>query len=166
VVREPVARQTRQAGVTEPQGWLALSSAGANAATLPALAREARFTAALLQQRLIAGPAARFDAINDLGPYRLLFRLWGTPELERFSAEALGDLVAHDRRGALRETLLTFLESGGSHVDAARQLNIHRNTLAYRLKQIADFTHRDPADPGARLTLHLALLANTLPPAP
>ena len=94
------------------------------------------------------------------------FRLWGTQELERFSAEALGDLVANDRRGALRETLLTFLECGGSHVDAARQLNIHRNTLAYRLKQIADSTHRDPAEPAARLTLHLALLGTMLPPAP
>ena len=48
----------------------------------------------------------------------------------------------------------------------ARQLNIHRNTLAYRLKQIADYTRRDPADPSARLTLHLALLGSMLPPAP
>ncbi|MEZ4497808.1 MAG: helix-turn-helix domain-containing protein [Thermomicrobiales bacterium] len=64
------------------------------------------------------------------------------------------------------ETLLTFLECGGSHVDAAKQLNIHRNTLAYRLKQIADATQRDPAEPSARLTLHLALLGSMLPPAP
>jgi DNA-binding PucR family transcriptional regulator len=115
---------------------------------------------------LIAGPVARFDAIEHLGPYRLLFRLWGSQELERFSKEALGDLVANDRRGALRQTLLTFLECGGSHVDAAKHLNIHRNTLAYRLKQIADTSHRDPADPSARLTLHLALLGTMLPPAP
>jgi len=111
-------------------------------------------------------PVARFDAVDDLGPYRLLYRLWGTSELAQFSSDALGDLVIHDRRGSLRETLLTFLECGGSHVEAARQLNIHRNTLAYRLKQIADYTRRDPADPGARLTLHLALLGLMLPPAP
>ncbi len=150
----------------DDRGWLAISSAGSNAANLSCLAREARFTGEILQKRLIPGPVARFDAIDDLGPYRLLFRLWGTPELERFSAEALGELVANDRRGALRETLLTFLECGGSHVDAARQLNIHRNTLAYRLKQIADSTQRDPAEPSVRLTLHLALLGSMLPPAP
>ncbi|MEZ4623777.1 MAG: helix-turn-helix domain-containing protein [Thermomicrobiales bacterium] len=148
------------------RGWLAISSSGGTAAGLPELSREARYTGELLQKRLIEGPIARFDAINDLGPYRLLFRLWGTNELERFSSEALGELVANDRRGALRETLLTFLECGGSHVDAAKQLNIHRNTLAYRLKQIADATQRDPAEPSARLTLHLALLGSMLPPAP
>jgi hypothetical protein len=163
VAREPASRH-RGAGAA--RGWLAFSSAGTSARALPALAREARFTGALVQQRLIAAPVARFDAIDDLGPFRLLFRLWGSEDLERFSAEALGDLVTQDRRGALRETLLTFLECGGSHVDAARELNIHRNTLAYRLKQIADATHRDPADPGVRLTLHLALLGAMLPPAP
>ena len=48
----------------------------------------------------------------------------------------------------------------------AARLGIHRNTLAYRLKQIAALTGRDPTDPGCRLLLHLALLAATLPPAP
>jgi purine catabolism regulator len=150
----------------EGRGWLAISSPGSSAAMLPVLAREARYAGELLQKRLVPGPVVRFDALDDLGPYRLLFRLWGTPELERFSAEALGELVANDRRGALRATLLTFLECGGSHVDAAKALNIHRNTLSYRLKQIADATHRDPSEPSVRLTLHLALLGSMLPPAP
>lgn len=163
VAREPASGRR---GVSNARGWLAFSSVAAGAASLPTLAKEARFAGALLQQRMIPLPVARFDAVDDLGPYRLLFRLWGTPELTQFGGEALGDLVTHDRRGALRETLLTFLECGGSHVDAAKQLNIHRNTLAYRLKQIADYTRRDPADPSARLTLHLALLGSMLPVAP
>ena len=152
--------------VTTSRGWLAFSTVSHGVGNLPELAREARFAAALLQKRMIPLPVARFDAVDDLGPYRLLYRLWGTHDLCQFSRDALGDLLSHDRRGSLRETLLTFLECGGSHVEAARQLNIHRNTLAYRLKQIADYTRRDPADPGARLTLHLALLGSMLPPAP
>jgi hypothetical protein len=69
----------------------------------------------------------------------------------RYAGELLQrQLVAYVRRGALPETLFTFLECGGSHVDAAKQLNIHRITLAYRLKQIADSTQRDPAEPSAR----------------
>jgi len=147
-------------------GWLALSGPVAGPAHLPAAGREARYIAALLGGGRIAGPVVRFDVAADLGPYRLLYRLWDAPELHAYSAEALGELPARDRRGTLRETLLVYLEVGGSHVDAAGRLGIHRNTLAYRLRQIADATGRDPADPSTRLFLHLALLAANLPPAP
>lgn len=147
-------------------GWLALSGPVAGPAHLPAAGREARYVAALLGGGKIAGPVVRFDLAADLGPYRLLYRLWDAPELHAYSAEALGELPARDRRGTLRETLLVYLEVGGSHVDAAGRLGIHRNTLAYRLRQIADATGRDPADPSTRLFLHLALLAANLPPAP
>jgi DNA-binding PucR family transcriptional regulator len=92
--------------------------------------------------------------------------LWGTPELATYVADALGALPGHDRRGTLRQTLLSYLETGGSHVAAAACLGIHRNTLAYRLKQIALLTGHDPNDPCKRLLLHLALLAASLPPAP
>ncbi len=125
--------------------------------------REARFVDALLGAGLIPGPRAVFDVIADLGPYRLLFPLWGTAALAAFAADALGDLTTADRRGALRATLLTFLDTGGSHVEAASRLGIHRNTLAYRLKQIAGLTGHDPADPACRLLLHLGLLAYHLP---
>ena len=83
-----------------------------------------------------------------------------------FAADALGDLPARDRRGTLRATLLAYLATGGSHVDAAARLGIHRNTLSYRLKQIAALTGREPTDPSTQLVLHLALLAASLPPAP
>jgi DNA-binding PucR family transcriptional regulator len=66
----------------------------------------------------------------------------------------------------LRATLLAYLETGGSHVESAARLGIHRNTLAYRLKQIAVLTGTDPADPSTRLTLHLALTVERMPPAP
>jgi PucR family transcriptional regulator, purine catabolism regulatory protein len=62
--------------------------------------------------------------------------------------------------------LLVYLSTGGSHVDAAAKLEIHRNTLAYRLRQIAALTGRDPSDPSTWLVLHLALLAASLPPSP
>lgn len=145
-------------------GWLALSGAERGAASLPETARQARYVAALIREGLIAGPVARFDMVGDIGIYRLLYRSWGTPELAAFAAEALGELPGRDKRGALRKTLLTYLETGGSHVDAAAHLGIHRNTLAYRLKQIATLTGHDPADPSGRLPLHVALLASSLPP--
>ena len=151
-------------GATD-RGWLALSGPAVPVA-LPAAARQARYVAALLDRGLLAGTVRRFDAIEDLGPYRLLYGYWGNTELETFAGEALGELPTRDRRGVLRHTLLTYLETGGSHVEAAARLAIHRNTLAYRLKQIATVTSLDPADPSTRLTLHLALLAASLPPPP
>lgn len=154
--------------VTVPpaQGWLAVSGTVAGVAALPDALREARFVAALLQHEIIAGPLARFDVVDDLGGYRLLYHLWGTTDLARFASDTLGDLPFRDRKGSLRQTLLVYLETGGSHVDAAGRLGIHRNTLAYRLKQIGLLTGRDPTEPGCRLVLHLALLATSLPAAP
>lgn len=148
------------------KGWVALSAPVTGPNELPGAARQARYVAALVAGGLIPGPVARFDLLSDLGPYRLLYRLWGTPELAGFAAEALGDLPARDRRGTLRKTLLAYLATGGSHVDAAARLGIHRNTLSYRLKQIAALTGREPTDPSTQLVLHLALLASSMPPAP
>ena len=122
--------------------------------------------AGLLVAGLLPGPVARFDALEEIGAFRLLYDWWGSPELAAFAAAALGELPARDRRSSLRRTLLAYLETGGSHVDAAARLGIHRNTLAYRLKQIAALTGVDPSDPSKRLLLHLGLLAGSLPPVP
>lgn len=146
--------------------WLALSSAVAGIGALHEATRQARYVARLLERDALRGPVARFDVLPDLGAYRLLYGYWGREELSLFVEQALGDLLAGDRRGVLRRTLRAYLETGGSHVEAALRLDIHRNTLAYRLKQIAATTGQDPSDPGKRLALHLALLAAELPPAP
>jgi purine catabolism regulator len=160
--REVIAPRESPAG----KGWLAFSAPVTGVAALPAATREARFVAALLTAGLIQGPVCRFDVLPDLGAYRLLYRLWGSSELATFTADALGELATRDRRGTLRRTLLAYLDAGGSHVDAASRLGIHRNTLSYRLKQIASLTHCEPTDPSTHLVLHLALLAASLPPAP
>lgn len=167
VTRDPrPVHRPLPATVPPTQGWLAVSGAVAGVAALPDALREARFVAALLQQEIIGGPVARFDIVDDLGAYRLLYRLWGTPDLARFAADTLSELPFRDKKGSLRRTLLVYLETGGSHVDAADRLGIHRNTLAYRLKQIGLLTGRNPTEPDGRLVLHLALLATSLPTAP
>jgi purine catabolism regulator len=160
--REAIAPRETPGG----KGWLAFSAPVTGAAGLPDATREARFIAALLTAGLIPGPIGRFDSLPDLGAYRLLFRLWGSPDLAAFTADALGELATRDRRGTLRRTLLAYLDAGGSHVDAASRLGIHRNTLSYRLKQIATLTRCEPTDPSTHLVLHLALVAASLPPAP
>jgi DNA-binding PucR family transcriptional regulator len=145
---------------------VALSGVSVGVPGLPEAYQQARYSLALLQAKRIPGPVVRFDAVEDLGAYRLLYHLWGSPELQQYAHEALGGLVNRDRRGILRNTLMAYLDAGGSHVDTAERLGIHRNTLAYRLKQIAALTGYDPTDPGPRLMLHLALLATMLPTNP
>jgi DNA-binding PucR family transcriptional regulator len=149
-----------------PGQWIALSDLAPGAVSLPEAAHQARYAMALVEAGLVSGSIVRFDMLDDLGPYRLLYRLWGTPDLSVFITDALGDLLNQDRRGSLRATLLAYLDAGGSHVEAAARLGIHRNTLSYRLKQIEELTGCSPDNPQRRLVLHLAVLAAGLPSAP
>jgi PucR family transcriptional regulator, purine catabolism regulatory protein len=156
-VADAKRRWTRLAA-DEP-GFLALSAPASGVAALPAAAAEARFLADFQRRSFTAPRAASFDSVADVGTLRLIFQLRESSALRAFVSEAIGPLAAQDARGVLRTTLLTFLECGGSHVDAAEQLHIHRNTLTYRLRRIAAIVGREVTDPSSWLTLHLALRA-------
>ncbi len=163
--RKPrMSNATRQGA--PPGHWAAISGSVTGAAQIPEAARQARFVAALLEHGLVDGETSRFDRVADVGVYRLLYPLWGSAELDAFATDALGKLLTTDRRGTLRATLLAYLEAGGSQVEAAARLGVHRNTLSYRLKQIGTLTGAEPINPESHLTLHMALLASMLPPAP
>ncbi|CAN5827471.1 PucR family transcriptional regulator [soil metagenome] len=159
-------RRSATAASENSDSWIALSETVTGVARVPAAARQARYLAALISAGMLPGSVVRYDRPADVGVYRLLFPLWGTGELEGYARDTLGDLVSRDKRGTLRRTLLAYLESGGSQVDAATSLGVHRNTLAYRLRQIAELTGTDPTKPQSHLALHMALLASVLPPAP
>ncbi|CAN5672228.1 PucR family transcriptional regulator [soil metagenome] len=154
------------AEVTGQTTWIAVSAMVNGVVSIPSAARQARFLASLISTGMVSGSVVRYDRPSDVGIFRLLFPLWGSGELEAFARDTLGDLAVRDKRGALRKTLLAYLEAGGSQVDAATSLGVHRNTLAYRLKQIAELTGIDPVKPQSHLALHMALLASVLPPAP
>lgn len=107
-------------------------------------------------------------ATGDLGIYRLLYPLWQSDGLERFSGDVLGGLLAYDekRGGGLVQTLEAYLDLGGGMQEIADRLFIHRNSLIYRLRRIEDLTGRILADPHDRLLLHLALKVRQMPAAP
>ncbi|MDW7982900.1 MAG: helix-turn-helix domain-containing protein [Thermomicrobium sp.] len=127
--------------------------------------RQARFLLSLLRSGTLAGPVVRFDALDETGPFSLLYLLWGHPQAEAFRARVLGPLLEEgERTNELVQTLAVFLESGSASEVAAR-LGIHRNTVAYRLAQVAERTGRNLSDAQDRLLLHLALLLGALPPA-
>ncbi len=104
-------------------------------------------------------PDEHFFYFSDLGLYRLLVSLRDNPELHPFLRETLGVLEEYDEKhGAeLISTLAIFLEHHGNVSQTAAALNLHRNSLIYRLSRIAELTARDLDSADVRLSLHLAL---------
>jgi purine catabolism regulator len=96
---------------------------------------------------------------GDLGLYQLLTTLGSNPEAARFYRRTLGRLINHDdaKNGELVETLDAFFACHGNLSQTAHRLHIHRNTLTYRLEQIAAITQLNLDDPDARFSLQFAL---------
>ena len=70
-------------------------------------------------------------------------------------------LAEHNRKANsdLVRTLAAYLEHGGALAEAANSLNIHRNTLLYRVGRIEVITGLNLKDTAQRLNLHIALKA-------
>lgn len=95
-------------------------------------ARQAQ-TVALLSER-IAQPVTSYAEIGAVG---LLCA--DLPAAREWVIDILGKLAlddpAHER---LRETLRVFLSLGGSHTAAAAELNLHKNSVQYRVRKAED----------------------------
>jgi PucR family transcriptional regulator, purine catabolism regulatory protein len=106
------------------------------------------------------GPS-RTTAFDDLGIYRLLFHLHGTPELTRLYEETLAKIVEHDEQhgGDLVPTLKAFFATHGNLSRTAELLYLHRNTVSYRLQRIEELSglSLDAEDDRFRLQLALKL---------
>lgn len=113
---------------------------------------------ALIMGRRLSG-AGRLTRFEDLGIYRLIFAAEQLPELRAFHEEALGALIEYDceHGGDLIRTLKAFFDAKGGPKEAASLLDVHRNTVLYRLERIRAITGLDLDDADVRLRLHLAL---------
>jgi purine catabolism regulator len=98
---------------------------------------------------------------GDLKLYQLLLALKdrNLDQMKQFYEATLGPLVQHDDRkqGDLLRTLNGFFHANGNLAKAAQDLDVHRNTLVYRLERISELTGLDLDDADNRLILHLAL---------
>jgi PucR family transcriptional regulator, purine catabolism regulatory protein len=98
-------------------------------------------------------------AFADLGLLHWLHQL--APEVREGNAYlgTIQILVDYDVRRSidLVNTLEAYLDHGGSLVDTAEFLYIHRNTLLHRLERIEQLTQLDLRDPWQRLNLHAAI---------
>lgn len=151
-----------------PEMTIALSHPLESVVDAPMGVRETRFALDLKRREAIKRRVIACSSVDDMGIYSLLFPLWGSQALEAFSEALLGELEAYDhrRKSELIHTLDAYLMAGGALLEAAEHLQIHRNTLSYRLQRIGELTGRDLGDPRERLMLEVALVARRMPPPP
>lgn len=119
--------------------------------------REAEKALALSDQ-LWSSPRVTF--FGDLSLYELLLAVNGE-QLRAFAYSWLADIIAYDdqHKSDLLITLDAYFNSNGNMRLTAKELNIHRNTLVYRLNRIAEITQLDMDDANVHLNLRLALKA-------
>jgi DNA-binding PucR family transcriptional regulator len=82
------------------------------------------------------------------------------PRARTFVARRLGPLASPaEPVSRLRETVLAFLVAGGSATRVAKQLFVHQNTVAYRVKRAEELLGRGVTDDPVELTCALTLVA-------
>ncbi len=122
-------------------------------------ARESMFIA----RRLFGG--SRVMPYDDLGVYPLLLR-GGTSQadLRAFSGRVLAPLRAYDEKHQteLIRTLRLYFDVGQNVKTAAAELSVHRHTVFYRLRQIAEISEHDLDSAHDQLTLRTAMAIDAL----
>jgi len=102
-------------------------------------------------------PPPRAVAFSEVAPVAMML---GSPGLLRaWVLATLAGLAADDEHHArLRETLLAFLESGGSYKATAERLVLHKNTVQYRIRKAGESLGRPVGE--NRPDVELALRAS------
>jgi DNA-binding PucR family transcriptional regulator len=107
---------------------------------------------------LAAGsPAPRAVTFSQVAPVAMM--LTAKELLRPWVLSTLAGLANDDEHHArLRETLLAFLQSGGSYKTTAQQLTLHKNTIQYRVRKAEESLGRPVGD--GRHDVELALRAS------
>ena len=108
--------------------------------------------------------AGRVVAYEDLGAYPLLYEGAEISRLQAFARRELAPLRAYDEKHQteLERTLRLYFAVGQNVKTAAAQLNVHRHTVFYRLRQIGELCSRSLESPHDQLTLRLAVAIDAL----
>ncbi len=119
--------------------------------------------AALAIARRIYG-VGRVAAFDDLGAYPLLYAGASTDELLSLARRVLAPLRAYDEKHQteLERTLALYFSTGQNVKTTASELNVHRHTVFYRLRQINEISGRSLESAHDQLTLRLAIAINAL----
>lgn len=117
-------------------------------------------------------------AFEDLGIQRLLLQVPDLGELRAFAADVLGPLLGPDQHGGdgrsadatrrdLLATLTAYFDANGSPQRTARELHVHPNTVAYRIRRVEEIAGRRLDQARDRLMLQVAMeIVNSLGAGP
>lgn len=96
---------------------------------------------------------------KKLGIYQLIDFLLEKRKNEVYENQSLKSLHDYDEKhnSNLAETLEVFLNNDNNINDAAKELNVHANTLNYRLKRISEIGNINLKDPNQKIILYLDL---------
>ena len=88
------------------------------------------------------GRSGAITSFDDLGIHRLLLQVPDLMELRAFARDVLGTLSLHERehRSEYLTTLAAYFKANSSPQRASRDLHVHPNTVAYRIKRIEEIT--------------------------
>ncbi len=119
--------------------------------------------AALAIARRIYG-SGRVAAFDDLGAYQLLYSGATVDELLALARGVLAPLRAYDQKHQteLERTLVLYFSTGQNVKTTASELNVHRHTVFYRLRQINEILGRSLDSTHDQLTLRLAIAIDAL----
>jgi sugar diacid utilization regulator len=114
--------------------------------------------AILVLRRL--GGVGKTVAYSDMGITRLLLHVENPAELIEFARKRLQPVLAYDEHhnGILIAALEGFLGANQSISQAAEQLDLHPNTLRYRLRKVEELLHCALSDLAQLLDLQLACI--------
>jgi sugar diacid utilization regulator len=123
---------------------------------------EAREALTIVRRMFGGGKVMPYE---DLGVYPLLHRGGvAREEWHAFAERVLEPLRAYDEKHQteLVRTLRLFFDVGQNIKVAAAQLNVHRHTVFYRLRQIGEIGRLDLDSPHDQLTLRAAIAIDAL----
>ena len=100
--------------------------------------------------------AHRYD-YSTLAPYQLLSCMATCRRAGSYGRDSVERVITYDglRAGTLFDTLEAFLDFYGRRKAAASRLNIHPNTLDYRIRKVRELTGLDLDDANTRLVVHV-----------
>jgi sugar diacid utilization regulator len=105
---------------------------------------------------------------SELGVGALLLSSSDSEAVASFAEQTVGELLREHSKADLLTTLVSFFDNMGSIRGSAAALDVHENTIRYRLSRIEELTglavmHDPDAQLRARLSLLVLLLQGRLP---
>lgn len=145
-------------------GWSASVAVASHCSNLAEYGDAFRLALGALDLVQESGRRAHVVTLDDLGVYRLLLQVKRPTELARFARSALGALHDYDERRdtALATTLRAYLDAQCNAADAAAALNVHVNTVAYRLRRVQELLNIDLRAPSTLIEMEFAFMVERI----